>query len=141
MIRNRKASHDFFFLEKVEAGIALTGSEVKSLRQGKANLQEAFCSFRKGELFVHNMHISPYSQGGYANHEPFRMRKLLLNRKELKQLQKKSREKGITIIPTKVYFNTRNLVKVEIALAQGKKKYDKREAMKEKDLQREMRNV
>lgn len=138
MIQNRKARHNFELLERYEAGIALTGSEVKSIRQGRANLQEAYCFLQRGELFVRNLHISAYEQGGYANHDPWRTRKLLLKRKELNELKKSLQERGRTVVPLKMFFNKRNLAKVEIALARGKKTHDKRASLKEKELKREM---
>lgn len=116
----------------------LTGTEVKSVREGKANLTDSFCVLLNGEVWVKNLHISEYKQGSYNNHEPKRMRKLLLNKNEVAKLQSKMREKGLTIIPVQLFFNERGYAKLEIALARGKKMYDKREDMKKKDMQREV---
>ncbi|MCS5696519.1 SsrA-binding protein SmpB [Desulfofundulus thermocisternus] len=135
---NRKARHDYHILETYEAGIALTGTEVKSLRAGRANLQDSFARVENAELFLYNMHISPYDQGNRFNHEPKRTRKLLMHKKEILRLLGKSREKGLALIPLKVYFNDRGKAKVELALARGKKVYDKREDMAARDAKREM---
>lgn len=137
-IRNKRASFDFHLLDKYLAGIQLTGTETKSVKQGKASLSDAFCIFKKGELWLKNMHISVYEQGTYANHDPLRLRKLLLRKNELKKLEKKIKEKGLTIIPVAVAVSERGFVKVEIALAKGKKTHDKRESIKAKDTKREM---
>ncbi|OAT80257.1 SsrA-binding protein SmpB [Desulfotomaculum copahuensis] len=135
---NRKARHDYHVLETYEAGIALTGTEVKSLRAGRANLQDSFARIENSELMLYNMHISPYDQGNRFNHEPKRTRKLLMHRQEIMRLLGKSREKGLAIIPLKLYFNGRGKAKVELALARGKKLYDKREDMAARDAKREM---
>jgi SsrA-binding protein len=135
---NRKARHDYHILETYEAGIALTGTEVKSLRAGRANLQDSFARVENAELFLYNMHISPYDQGNRFNHEPKRTRKLLMHKKEILRLLGKSREKGLALIPLKVYFNDQGKAKVELALARGKKVYDKREDMAARDAKREM---
>lgn len=135
---NRRARHEYNFIDKYEAGIALWGTEVKALRAGKANLSDAYCLFEKGELFVRNMHISEYENGTYANHEARRTRKLLLHRSELKKLERRVMEKGFTIVPYRLYFTDRGFVKLEIALAQGKKSFDKRETIKEKDTKRDL---
>ena len=135
-IKNRKASHEYQFIDTYEAGIALKGSEIKSIREGKVSLPEAFCHFQKGELFIKSMTISQYTEGTYNNHDPLRERKLLLKKVELEKLRKKSEEKGLTIIPTKLYINSRGLAKIQIALARGKKLYDKRESLKQKDQKR-----
>ena len=116
----------------------LTGTEVKSIREGKASLSDSFCVLINGELWVKNLHISEYKQGSYNNHEPKRMRKLLLNKKELFKLESKMREKGLTIVPIQLFFNERGFAKLEVALARGKKMFDKREDMKKKDMQREV---
>ena len=137
-IKNKKASFEYYFLEKFTAGIVLQGTEIKSIRLGKVNLQDAYCIFMHEELFVKSMHISPYTSGTHFNHEPKRDRKLLLNKKELKKLRTKSTEKGLTIIPTRIFINDKGLAKLEIALAQGKKTYDKREDIKAKDMKREL---
>ena len=134
---NRKARHEFFIVETYEAGMALQGTEVKSLRAGKANLQDAFARIENGEIYLYNMHISPYEQGNRFNHDPKRTRKLLMHKYEINKLFGKVREKGLTLVPLKVYFS-RGRAKVELALAQGKKLYDKRDAQAEKDAKREM---
>ncbi|HHH54493.1 MAG TPA: SsrA-binding protein SmpB [Bacteroidetes bacterium] len=137
-IKNKKASFEYHLLQTFESGIVLSGTEVKSIREGKANINEAYCHFDKnGELWIKNMHISEYKLGTYYNHETKRDRKLLLKKSELKKLQRKVNEKGLTIVPTKVYFNERGLVKIEIALAQGKRAFDKRHSIKDKDMKRE----
>ena len=138
VIKNRKAFHDYEFLEKLIAGIRLTGTEIKSLRAGKANLTDSYCAFRNGELFITGMHISEYYWGNIYNHDPLAERKLLLTKKELKKLDRKVKETGLTIIVLKVFINDRGLAKAEIALAKGKKEYDKRETLKMKDHGREM---
>ena len=137
-IKNKKAEFEYFLNQRFEAGIALFGTEIKSIKEGKANLVDAFCFFRKSELFVKNMHIGTFDKGSYNNHEPLRVRKLLLNKIELKKLHNKVKEKGNTIIPVKLYINDRGFAKLEIALASGKKKYDKRKSIKEKDIKREI---
>ena len=119
------------------AGIVLSGTEIKSIRAGKANLNDAYCSFENNELWVHNLHISQYSHGSYNNHEPKRDRKLLLNRKELRKIMSKLNDVGITVIPTLLWINDNGYAKLDIAIAKGKKKYDKRESIKEKDNRRE----
>ncbi|GEA14775.1 MAG: SsrA-binding protein [Moorella sp. (in: firmicutes)] len=135
---NRRARHDYFILETYEAGIALTGTEVKSLRSGKANIKDSYARVENGELILHDMHISPYEQGNRFNHEPRRPRRLLMHRYEIQRLYGKIREKGLTLIPLKVYFNERGRAKVELALAKGKRLYDKREAIAARDAQREI---
>ena len=137
-IRNKKASFLFEFLEKFIAGIQLTGTEIKSIRQGKANLTDAYCFFRDHELYVKNMHIAEYEYGTYTNHDPARDRKLLLKRSELKRLEKKVNERGYTIVVVRLFINDRGLAKVEIALARGKKEYDRREDIKQRDAKRDM---
>jgi len=138
VIRNRRASHDYEFIEKLIAGIKLTGTEIKSIRAGKATLTDSFCSFRDGELFVTGMHISEYYWGNINNHDPLGERKLLLTKKELHKWERKVNETGLTIIVTRVFINQRGLAKAEIALARGKKQFDKREGLKKKDHDREM---
>ncbi len=137
---NRKARHEYQILETFEAGIALAGTEVKSLRAGKANLQDSYAKVEQGELILYNLHISPYEQGNRYNHEPKRSRHLLMHKREIMRLWGKSREKGLSLIPLKMYF-TRGLAKVELSLAQGKKNYDKRRSLAEKDVKREMERV
>ncbi|MGF1636792.1 MAG: SsrA-binding protein SmpB [Cyclobacteriaceae bacterium] len=140
-IKNRKASFEYIFIDKYTAGVALTGTEVKSVRQSKVNLQHAFCSFHQGELFIKEMHISPYNLASHYNHEATRERKLLLNKNELKKLFGKSKEKGLTIIPTRLFISDRGHIKIDIALAKGKKLFDKREDIKQKDIKRELSRV
>ena len=137
-IKNRKASFEYEFLEKYIAGIQLFGTEIKSIREGKANLADAYCIFRNGELWMQGMHIAEYWWGTCNNHDPKRERKLLLSRKELKKLERKAQDKGLTIIATRMFINERGFAKVEIALARGKKKYDKREDIKQRDSKREL---
>jgi len=137
-IRNKKASFEYTFIDKYVAGIVLTGSEIKSIRLGKVNLQDAYCTFLNGELYVKELHISPYTMAKEINHEPKRDRKLLLNKRELRKLETKNKEKGLTIIPIRIFLNERGLAKLEIALAKGKKLYDKREDIKKKDMKREL---
>lgn len=137
-IVNRKASHDYHFLAVFEAGLVLTGTEIKSIRKGNVNLRDAYCVFRDGELFVNSMFIAVYAFGNQFNHEERRTRKLLLKRQELKKLDKRVREKGFSIVPVRLFINERGFAKLEVALAQGKKTYDKRDSLKEKDLKRDM---
>lgn len=134
---NRKARHEYNFLEIFEAGIELQGTEVKSLRMGRANLQDAFARVENGEIFLYNMHISPYEMGNRFNHQPKRTRRLLMHKSEIRNIFAKVREKGLTVIPVKVYFSG-SKVKVEVALAQGKKLYDKRNDMIEKVAKRDI---
>lgn len=134
---NKKAFHDYFILDTYEAGIELKGTEVKSLRKGSANLKDAYIKIKDNEAFIENMHIAPFEQGNRFNHDPLRERKLLLHRKEIRKLQKEVKENGLTIIPTKLYFNT-SKAKLEIALARGKKLYDKRQDLKAKDAKRDI---
>jgi SsrA-binding protein len=137
-IVNRKAKFEYHCIQKIEAGLVLLGTEVKSLKEGNANLSDAYCIFDRGELILKSSFIAEYALGNINNHETRRDRKLLLHNSELKKLEKKVNEKGYTIIPYKLYFNERGYAKVEIWLAQGKKSYDKRQSIKEKDLKREM---
>lgn len=137
LITNKRAAHDYFILNRYEAGIALKGTEVKSLRQGKANFLDSYVDFINGEAFIVNMHISEYAHGNRFNHEEKRKRKLLLKKNEILKLQQKVKEKGYTIIPTRAYLKN-GKIKIEIALARGKKMYDKRESIAEKDLKREL---
>ncbi|MBP6334046.1 MAG: SsrA-binding protein SmpB [Bacteroidia bacterium] len=141
VIHNKKASFEYHLLQTYSAGIILTGTEVKSIREGKASLSEAFCLITNGELWVKNMHVSEFKQGSYNNHEPKRLRKLLLNRAELRKIESKLKEKGTTIIPVQLYFNERGFAKLDISLARGKKTFDKREDLKKKDQEREIRKV
>ncbi len=141
VIHNKKASFEYHLLQTYTAGIMLTGTEVKSIREGKASLSEAFCLLTNGELWVKNMHISEFKQGSYNNHEPKRLRKLLMNKSELKKIESKLKEKGTTLIPVQLYFNERGFAKLDISLARGKKTFDKREDLKKKDQEREIRKV
>jgi SsrA-binding protein len=138
-IRNRSAYHEYFIEEKYDAGMVLVGTEVKSIREGKLSFADSFCIFFKSELWVRNLHIAEYRFGTTNNHLAVHDRKLLLNRRELKKLENKLKDKGYTIIPLRVFFSDKGLVKMEIGLARGKKLYDKRETIKERDTQREIK--
>ena len=140
-IKNRKASYEYNFLDTYIAGIQLVGVEIKSIRNGRVNLSESYCVFQHGELFLMNTQISPYENAGYVKVDPLRERKLLLNKNELRKLSDGVSRKGLTIVPTKMFINDRGLCKVEICLCQGKKNYDKRESLKEKDLIRRVNNL
>ncbi len=135
---NRKAFHDYHLLESFEAGIALLGTEVKAIREGRVNLRDSFARVENGEVFLFNVNISPYSHRGYAEHEPLRRRKLLLHRHEIRKLIGKTVERGMTLVPTRLYFK-KGRVKVSISLAKGKKEYDKRETVKRREADRETR--
>ena len=137
-IKNRRASFDYEFIEEYTAGIVLTGTEIKSIRAGKAGLADAYCYFHRGELWIKGMYVAEYKLGTYYNHAERRERKLLLQRKELAKLERKTKESGLTIVPLRVFLNERGFAKVRIALARGKKQYDKRESLKAKDARREM---
>ncbi len=137
-IRNRRAGFDFLFLDAFESGIMLTGTEIKSVRDGKVNLTDAFCFFKDNELFVKNLHIAIYEMGSYNNHDPMRERKLLLNKREIKKIRNNTKEKGLTIIVKRMYINERGIAKLEIAIAKGKKTYDKREGIKEREAKRDI---
>ncbi|HUT04093.1 MAG TPA: SsrA-binding protein SmpB [bacterium] len=134
---NRKAKHDYVLGERIEAGLMLVGSEVKALREGKANLVDSYARVKEGEVFLYNCHISEYAQASRLNHEPRRVRKLLLHRREIKRLRAKTVETGRTLIPTRLYFSG-GRAKVELAIATGKRKYEKRSAEKEKEVRREL---
>ncbi len=136
--KNKKAFHDYHIDQTFEAGMVLSGPEVKSLRAGKVNLRDGYAQLKDGEVFLYNVHISPYSHTTYINQEPLRVRKLLLHRREIRKLIGKLHEKGIALIPLKIYFIANGKAKVELALARGKKLYDKRAALKEKDSNREI---
>ena len=138
LIKNKRATFDYELIERFVAGIQLFGTEIKSIRDGKAGLVDTFCSFINDELWVRNMYIAEYFFGTYNNHEIRRDRKLLLKKRELKKLQKATKESGLTIVPVKLFLNERGLAKLEIALAKGKKQYDKRQSLKEKEDKREM---
>jgi SsrA-binding protein len=140
-IKNKRAFFDFEIMDTYTVGIMLTGTEIKSIRDGKAQINEAFCQMKKGELYIVNMFINEYEFGTYLNHEPKRTRKLLMNKRELKQVQKKITERGLTVIPLKVFLSERGLAKLEIAVAKGKKTHDKRQSIKNKDIKRETDRV
>ena len=135
---NRKAFHDYTIEEKFEAGIVLKGTEVKSLREGKVNLRDSYARVDRNEIFLVHCHISPYSHGNIMNHDPLRPRKLLLHRKEINRLLGKTQQKGLTLVPLRIYFSPRGQAKVEIGVAKGKKLYDRRESIKEREAGREM---
>lgn len=137
-IKNKRATFDYELMDTFTAGIVLTGTEVKSIRLGKASLVDTFCFFSRGELWVKNMHVAEYFYGSYNNHVARRDRKLLLERKELKKLERATKETGFTIVPVRMFMNDRGLAKLVIALAKGKKEYDKRDSLREKDDRREM---
>lgn len=140
-IKNKRARFDFELLQSYVCGIMLTGTEIKAIRSGKAHINEAFCQMRKGELYVVNMHIAEYTYGTHYNHVPNQPRKLLLNKRELRQINKKITEKGLTIIPTLLFLSDRGLAKLEIAVAKGKKTHDKRQTLKDKDNKRELDRI
>lgn len=135
---NRRATHEYTFLETYEAGIVLQGTEIKSIRQGKVELRDAYCVFKKEELYLRSMFVAEYKFGNQFNHDERRVRKLLLKRQELRKLEKKVKERGFTIVPYRLFLNERGFVKIEIALAQGKKTYDKRQSIKDKDMKRDL---
>ncbi|MEQ8924995.1 MAG: SsrA-binding protein SmpB [Fulvivirga sp.] len=137
-IKNKRAKFEYEFIDKYLAGMVLKGTEIKSIREGKVNLQDGYCYFKDGELFVKNVHIAPYAQGSFYNHSEDRERKLLLRKQELSKLESKLNEKGLTIIPIRLFINDRGLAKMEIALGKGKKLHDKRDSIKERDVKREM---
>lgn len=138
-ISNRSAYHEYFIEDKYDAGLVLTGTEVKSLRAGRASFNDSYCYFHKGELWIKSLHIAEYSHGTVNNHDPVRERKLLLNKKELRKMETKMKEKGYTIVPLKIFFNEKGLAKLEIGFGKGKKLYDKRETIKQRDTDREMK--
>jgi SsrA-binding protein len=138
VIKNKKSSHDYEFIDKYVAGIKLSGTEIKSLRLGKATIADSYCYFSDGELYLKGMHIAEYWWGNLNNHDPLRDRKLLLTARELRKIERKVKETGLTIIVIKVFINERGLAKAEIAVSRGKKEYDKRETLKRKDATREM---
>ena len=138
-LNNRKAYHEYFFETTYTAGIVLAGTEIKSLRSGKASFNDSYCIFSRGELFVKSLHISEYAFGTYTNHEPLQERKLLLHKKELKKLETKIREKGYSIIPLKILINEKGLAKMEIGLGKGKKHFDKRETIKQRENDRDIK--
>jgi len=138
-LNNKKAYYEYFFEDTFTAGIVLAGTEIKSLRTGKASFNDSYCAFFKGELFVRNLHISEYAFGTYTNHEPMQERKLLLNKKELKKLEAKTKEKGYSIIPLRLFINENGLAKLEIGLGKGKKHFDKRDTIKARDVDRDVK--
>lgn len=138
-IKNRSAYHEYFIEDKYIAGIALVGTEVKSLREGRASFNDSYCFFQKGEMFIRSLHISEYTKGTSNNHDPVRERKLLLQKKELRKIEAKMKEKGYTLIPLKIFFNEKGLAKMEIGLGKGKKLYDKRDTIRQRDTEREMK--
>lgn len=138
-IRNRQAYYDYFIEDKYDAGIVLTGTEVKSLRAGRASFNDSYCYFHRGEMWIKSLHIAEYSHGTSNNHDPLRERKLLLNKKELRKIESKIKEKGITVVPLRIFFSDKGLAKIELGLGKGKKLYDKRETIKQRDTQREMK--
>lgn len=138
IVTNKKAAYDYFILSKYEAGIVLQGSEIKSIHNHAVNLKDSYVVIKNQEVFILNMHIAEYSHGNLFNHDPFRTRKLLLHKKEILKMQLKIKQEGFTLIPTKLYFNEKGKVKVEIALAKGKKLYDKRETIKQREQKREL---
>jgi SsrA-binding protein len=138
-IKNRSAFHEYFFDDKYVAGMILTGTEVKSLRAGRASFNDSYCLVHKGEVWLKSFHIAEYSHGSINNHEPLRERKLLLQKREIKKMESKLKEKGYTIIPLRIFFSEKNLAKIEIGLGKGKKLHDKRESIKARDVEREIR--
>lgn len=140
-LNNRQALHEYFIDAKYEAGMVLVGTEVKSLRDGKASFNDSYCIIDHGEVWLKSLHIAPYSHGTVNNHDPLRDRKLLLQKREIKKIEAKLKEKGYTIIPLKIFFNPKGLAKIEIGLARGKKLYDKRETLKKKEAAREMQRA
>jgi SsrA-binding protein len=135
---NRKARHEYYIVDTIEAGMALTGSEVKSLRQGKGNIQDSHARIQNGEVWLYHMHIPEYKEANINNHEEYRPRKLLLHRSQIRKLLRQTEEKGMTLVPLSVYFNERNRVKVLLAVARGKRLHDKREAIADRDVRRDL---
>ena len=137
-IVNRRASFEYQLVQKYTAGIILTGTEIKSVREGSANIGDAFCFIKDGEMFIRNLHISVWKQGSYYNHEPMRMRKLLLNKNEIRKIKAKALERGFTVIPVRMFISETGYAKIEIAVAQGKRNFDKREDIKKRDITRQL---
>jgi len=137
-IENRRAKFDYQFLETFTAGLVLKGTEIKSIREGKAGLNDSYCYFKNGELYIKNMHITEYSEASFYNHEPLRERKLLLTKTEINKLVKKIKDQGLTIIPIRLYITDRGFAKLEIALSKGKREFDKRDDIKKRDIEREV---
>ncbi len=140
-IRNRKAIRDYQILKTLEVGIVLTGNEIKSIRAGKVNFKDSYASIRNSEVWLHNMHVSLYNKGSYQHYSPTRTRKLLLNKHEISRLEKNVQERGFTLIPIRLYINKKGLAKIELGLAKGKKMYEKREKIREQDVQKEMKRI
>jgi|SRR5690606_19940354 len=140
-IRNRSAYHEYFIENKYEAGMVLQGTEVKSIRNGKVSFNDSYCLVHKGEIWLKSLHIAEYSHGNLNNHDPLRDRKLLLQKREIKKIEAGLKEKGFTLVPLRIFFNDKNLVKIEIGLAKGKKLHDKRETLRKKDAEREMKRM
>ena len=138
-LRNRSAFHEYYIEDKYDAGMVLTGTEVKSLRDGRASFNDSYCFFQKGELWIKSLHINEYSHGTVNNHDPLRERKLLLQKRELKKLEAKMKEQGYTLVSFRIFFNEKGLAKMEIGLGKGKKMHDKRETIKSRDVEREMK--
>jgi len=138
-LRNRQAYHEYFIDAKYEAGMVLLGTEVKSLRGGRASFNDSYCLIQKGEIWIKSLHIAEFSHGTVNNHDPLRDRKLLLEKREIKKIEAKLKEKGYTLVPLRIFFNEKNLAKIEIGLARGKKLFDKRESIKQKDIEREIK--
>ncbi|KYG72189.1 SsrA-binding protein [Roseivirga ehrenbergii] len=140
-IKNRRASYEFEFIDKYVAGMQLQGTEIKSIREGKVQLQDAYCYFKNGELYIKQLHIAQFSEGSYNNHVTDRERKLLLNKRELSKLESKLDEKGLSIVPLRLFITDRGFAKTEIALGKGKKLFDKRDSIKDKDIKRDLERV
>ena len=138
-LKNRSIFHEYFIDARYEAGMVLLGTEVKSLREGKVSFNDSYCLIHKGELWLKSLHIAEYSHGNVNNHDPVRDRKLLLQKKEIRKIDSKLKEKGYTLVPLRIFFNERGLAKIEVGLAKGKKQHDKRESIKQKDMEREMK--
>lgn len=138
-LKNRQAFYEYFIDDKYVAGMVLTGTEVKSLRAGRASFNDSYCLLHKGEVFIRSLHIAEYSHGTVNNHDPVRERKLLLQKREIRKIESKLKEKGYTLVPLRIFFNENNLVKIEIGLARGKKLHDKRETIKKREADREMK--
>jgi SsrA-binding protein len=138
-IKNRQAYFDYFIDDRYTAGLILTGTEVKSLRAGRASFNDSYCIFNKGELWIRSLHIAEYTFGTVNNHEPLRERKLLLNKREIKKIEGKLKEKGYTLVPLRIYFNEKSLAKIDLGLGKGKKVHDKRETIKQRDSDREIK--
>jgi SsrA-binding protein len=138
-LKNRQASFEYFIDSRYEAGMVLLGTEIKSIREGKVSFNDSYCLIHKGEIWLKSLHIAQYSHGTVNNHDPLRDRKLLLQKKEIKKIENKLKEKGYTIVPLRIFFSVKNLAKIEIGLAKGKKLHDKRESIRQKDVEREMK--